>query len=125
VAGVMTDDQFAALAELLRLRQSASGEAARLVLVEGLSVGDAAACVGISSPAASKLPARPRTGSASRWDAVAAPSTQPPLSAIGAREGLYQQAFPNTRKCLPPRTLSTLLLRALHSVRIFRLFPLA
>lgn len=50
---MMTADQFDALAELLRLRQSASREAARLVLVDGLSVGDAAARTGISSPAVS------------------------------------------------------------------------
>ena len=38
----MTDDQFAALAKLLRLRGGASQEVARLVLVEGLSVAEAA-----------------------------------------------------------------------------------
>lgn len=46
---MMTAEQFAALAELLRLRQSASREAARLVLVEGMSVGEAAQRAGISS----------------------------------------------------------------------------
>lgn len=44
----MTVDQFAALAELLRLRAGPAQECARLVLVEGLSAQDAAAQVGIT-----------------------------------------------------------------------------
>lgn len=39
----MTADQFDALAELMRLRASAAREAARLHLVDGLPIGDAAA----------------------------------------------------------------------------------
>lgn len=48
----MTDDQFAALAKLLRLRGGAAQEVARLVLVEGLSVPDAAARAGLELRAA-------------------------------------------------------------------------
>lgn len=39
---MMNNDQFAALAELLRMRRGASQEAARLVLVEGLAPAEAA-----------------------------------------------------------------------------------
>lgn len=44
----MTPTQFAALAELLRLRAGPAQECARLVLVEGVSAQDAAAQVGIT-----------------------------------------------------------------------------
>ena len=44
----MTPTQFAALAELLRLQGGPAQEAARLVLVDGLSVPDAARQVGMS-----------------------------------------------------------------------------
>lgn len=44
----MTANQFSALATLMALRASPSREAARLVLVDGLSVADAAAHCGIS-----------------------------------------------------------------------------
>lgn len=50
---MMTAEQFAALADLLRLRQSASREAARLVMVDGLSTGAAAELAGVSSQAVS------------------------------------------------------------------------
>ena len=48
----MTNDQFAALAQLLRLRGGAAQEVARLVLVDGLSVPDAAARTGLELRAA-------------------------------------------------------------------------
>jgi predicted DNA-binding protein (UPF0251 family) len=44
----MTPAQFDAIAHLCRLRQSASREAARLVLVDGLSLDDAAKRTGIT-----------------------------------------------------------------------------
>ena len=50
----MTPAQFGALAQLCRLRQSASREAARLVLVDNLSLGDAAQQAGITLQGASQ-----------------------------------------------------------------------
>lgn len=50
----MTPDQFDALATLISLRQSDSRDAARLVLVDGLSVIEAAAHVGISQQGANQ-----------------------------------------------------------------------
>ncbi len=47
----MTDDQFTALATLMRLRASPSREAVRLVLVDGMRQADAARAVGISASA--------------------------------------------------------------------------
>ena len=44
----LTNDQFDALAELMRLRQSPSREATRLVFVDGLSQADAARATGLS-----------------------------------------------------------------------------
>lgn len=44
----LTSEQFAALAQLLRLRGGQTQEAVRLVLVEGLPAGEAATRVGIS-----------------------------------------------------------------------------
>jgi len=58
----LTDDQFDALAELLRLRGGASQEAARLALVDGLSTTEAARQVGLSSQAVSKVLASCRRG---------------------------------------------------------------
>lgn len=48
----VTPRQFATLAELLRLRGGASQECARLVLVEGMTVPDAAAQTGLGLRAA-------------------------------------------------------------------------
>lgn len=47
----MKDDQFAALAELLRMRASASREAARLVLVDGMAPAEAARAAGTTPQA--------------------------------------------------------------------------
>ena len=47
----MTVDQFAALAQLLRLRQGPQREAARLVLVDGVRQADAARMAGCSASA--------------------------------------------------------------------------
>ena len=47
----MTVDQFAALAQLLRLRQGPQREAARMVLVDGMRQADAARMAGCSAPA--------------------------------------------------------------------------
>lgn len=58
----MTEAQFAALAELLRLRGGPSQEAARLVLVEGVAVGAAAKRQGIAQATASKAVASCRRG---------------------------------------------------------------
>lgn len=49
----MTPDQFSALAELIKLRASASREAARLVLVEGITAADAARRMAITPAAVS------------------------------------------------------------------------
>lgn len=59
---LMTPDQFDALAELLRLRGGASQEAARLVLVDGLSPADAARQVEASPQAVSNVLASCRRG---------------------------------------------------------------
>lgn len=62
MAGVMTDAQFSALAELLRLRGGDAQEAARLVLVEGLTPSDAARRTDASLQAVSNAVSRCRTG---------------------------------------------------------------
>ena len=56
----MTPAQFDALATLIGLRQSTSREAARLVLVDGLSVIDAAARAGITQQGANQAVLRCR-----------------------------------------------------------------
>lgn len=58
----MTADQFDALAELLRLRSGPARECARLVLVDGLSVPDAARRQGISYALGYKAVKRARDG---------------------------------------------------------------
>lgn len=58
----MTEEQFMALAELLRMRGGASQEAARLVLVEGLSTTEAARKVGTSPQGVSNVLASCRRG---------------------------------------------------------------
>lgn len=58
----MNADQFAALAELLRLRGGASQAAARLVLVDGLSPSEAARASGISAQSVSNVLAVCRRG---------------------------------------------------------------
>jgi len=59
---MMTADQFEALAELLRLRGGDSQEAARLVLVDGLSTTEAAKRCDLSPQAVSKVLASCRRG---------------------------------------------------------------
>lgn len=58
----MTDSQFTALASLLRLRAGPAQEAARLVLVDGLSAPDAARSVRMSYIAAFKAVQRVQAG---------------------------------------------------------------
>lgn len=58
----MTPDQFAALADLLRLRDGGAREAARLVLVEGLSITQAGERAGVSRQSAGNTVARCRAG---------------------------------------------------------------
>lgn len=58
----MTSEQFEALAELLRLRGGPATEAARLVLVDGLTVTGAADRTGLSQPGVSNSLARCRRG---------------------------------------------------------------
>lgn len=58
----MTNNQFAALAQLLRLRGGGAQEVARLVLVDGLSVIDAAERTGVSLRAAYFAEQRAREG---------------------------------------------------------------
>ena len=59
---MMSPAQFAALAELLRLRGGASEEAARLVLVDGLAPAEAARQTGASPQAVSNAVTRCRRG---------------------------------------------------------------
>lgn len=59
---MMSPAQFAALAELLRLRGGASEEVARLVLVEGLTPAEAARQTGASPQAVSNAVSRCRRG---------------------------------------------------------------
>ena len=56
----MTADQFAALAELLRLRDGPAQEAARLVLVDGLKPADAARATKVTPQAAGQAVKRAR-----------------------------------------------------------------
>lgn len=58
----LTAAQFAALAELLRLRGGASQEAARLVLVDGLTPAEAARQAGTTPQAVSNVLASCRRG---------------------------------------------------------------
>lgn len=58
----MTNDQFAALAELLRLRDGGAREAARLILVEGLGVTEAGVRAGVSRQSAGAAAQRCREG---------------------------------------------------------------
>lgn len=58
----MTPAQFAALAELLRLRSGAARDCARLVLVDGMSTTDAARAAGIEYTLAHKAVKRVRRG---------------------------------------------------------------
>ncbi|WP_415246154.1 TrfB-related DNA-binding protein [Thauera sp.] len=67
----LTEPQFAALGQLLRLRGD-SMEVARLVLVEGLAAADAAHRVGITSNGAHKAVARCNAGLALARAAVGA-----------------------------------------------------
>lgn len=50
----MTDEQFEALAQLMRLRESPSREALRCVLVDGMSHHDAAIAAGVIRPNVSR-----------------------------------------------------------------------
>ncbi|MCY1375733.1 hypothetical protein D9M69_631690 [compost metagenome] len=58
----MSDAQFSALAELLRLRGGVSQDAARLVLVEGLAPAEAARQAGTTPQAVSNALASCRRG---------------------------------------------------------------
>jgi len=56
----VTPDQFAALVALAGLRSPQTTEAVRLILTDGLPVGEAAQRAGISQPSASQALARVR-----------------------------------------------------------------
>lgn len=58
----MTADQFTALAELLRLRTGPAQDVARLVLVEGISVPEAARSAGLEYTAAHQAVKRAQRG---------------------------------------------------------------
>lgn len=58
----MTADQFTALAELLRLRAGPAEQVASLVLVDGLSVPEAARSAGLEYTAAHKAVKRAQRG---------------------------------------------------------------
>jgi hypothetical protein len=59
---MMTDTQFTALAQLLRLRQGQAKEAVRLHLVQGLRVPDAARVAGVKYQLALKAVKRAKDG---------------------------------------------------------------
>lgn len=58
----MTEAQFAALAQLLRLRPGPAQDAAKLVMVQGLPTTDAARTVGMDYRAATYAVKRVRAG---------------------------------------------------------------
>lgn len=58
----MTDKQFDALAQLLRLRPGSAREAARLVLVDGMTQADAARKLDVSPNTVTNAVARARAG---------------------------------------------------------------
>jgi hypothetical protein len=58
----MTDAQFTALAQLLRLRKGPAKEAVRIHLVQGLSVPDAARSAGVDYQLALKAVYRVKAG---------------------------------------------------------------
>lgn len=58
----MTPAQFTALAELLRLRAGPAQQVARMVLVEGLTVPDAARAAGLEYTAAHQAVKRAQRG---------------------------------------------------------------
>lgn len=58
----MTPDQFTALAELLRLRDGPAQQVARMVLVDGLTVPDAARQLGMGYHLAYKAVKRAQDG---------------------------------------------------------------
>lgn len=58
----MTAEQFASLAELMRLRAGPAQQVAHLVLVEGLAVPEAARQTGLEYTAASQAVRRARRG---------------------------------------------------------------
>lgn len=58
----MTPNQFSALADLLRLRQGAAKECARLVLVDGVPTIQAAQAVGLKYRTAAAAVRRARDG---------------------------------------------------------------
>ena len=58
----MTEAQFTALAQLLRLRAGPARQAVRLRLVQGLSVPDAARAAGVDYQLALKAVYRVKTG---------------------------------------------------------------
>lgn len=69
----MTDNQFNALAQLLRLRPGPAREAARLVLVGGMTQADAARKLDVSPNIVTNAVARARSGLELVKLAVAAP----------------------------------------------------
>jgi DNA-directed RNA polymerase specialized sigma24 family protein len=58
----MSPEQFAALAELLRLRDGQAQAVARMVLVDGLTVADASKSTGLGYTAAHQAVKRARRG---------------------------------------------------------------
>ena len=61
-ANTLTAAQFAALSELLRLREGSAQAAAAMVLVEGSSVADAARLAGLPYPRAWQAVQRTKAG---------------------------------------------------------------
>lgn len=69
----MTTDQFNALAQLLRLQDGASRQAASMVLVDGHSQADVARLTGLTVSGVAKVVGRVRSGLALARLAAAAP----------------------------------------------------
>lgn len=72
---MMTSDQFNAIAQLLRMQDSPSRQAARMVLIDGASVGEAAKASNITSQAVSRALRSIRTGIDLARAAVETPPT--------------------------------------------------
>lgn len=58
----LTNKQFLALAKLLQIREGPSGQAARLVLIDGLSQAEAGRQTGLSTSGVGKVVQRMRRG---------------------------------------------------------------
>lgn len=74
----MTTDQLAAIAQLIRMRDGASLEAARLVLIDGITGAEAARRLGISPAGVSNAVQRVRAAHALALVAAGVATAPPP-----------------------------------------------